>query len=163
MTYGGSIYIVDDNLEDSMKSRRQSCDQSGEHSSTVTHQDDDINIEDLLTARQRCHPAKVTMTSAPRIEDSHVELEAAENATDDDSEPTMLQQQLLTPGPSEEGYSLMVPRSYRQQSKKAPRDINLDPYDTSGALHLHLRPTQIKTYPKIRIYNRQASRLLRSY
>jgi hypothetical protein len=46
------------------------------------------------------------------------------------------QQQLPTPGPSEEtpgpeDSTRMVPEGYRQRGERAPQDVNLDPTDTS--------------------------------
>lgn len=87
-------------------------------------QDDDISIEDLLTARQRSRQT-APVTSAQRAGGSQVGGEM----TDDALEST--QQQLPTPGPSEDDSTQMVPEGYRQRGERAPQDVNLDPTDTS--------------------------------
>ena len=87
-------------------------------------QDDDINIEDLLTARQRsCLTAPVT--PAPKATGSQVGGELADDA------PESTQQQMPTPRPSGEDTIQVVPKGYRQRGEKAPQDVNLDPTDTS--------------------------------
>ena len=89
--------------------------------------DDDISIEDLLTARQRRQSMETPATSATRTAGSQLGGEM----TDDTFLSTRQQQQLLTPGPSEKGSSPTVPMGYRQRGEKAPHDVNLDPNDTS--------------------------------
>ncbi|KAK1914257.1 hypothetical protein P3342_007503 [Pyrenophora teres f. teres] len=102
-------------------------------------QDDEINIEDLLTARQRRRQT-AHETSAGGAGSSHVGGE-----TDNASGST--QQQLLTPGPSEHGpvpgpsehgpvpgpsdpiFPIEPPEGYRRQGDRAPHDVNLDPDD----------------------------------
>jgi hypothetical protein len=90
-------------------------------------QDDDISIEDLLTARQRSRQT-APVTSASRAGGSQVGGEMADDA------PESTQQQLPTPGPSEETpgseeSTRMVPEGYRQRGERAPQDVNLDPTD----------------------------------
>jgi hypothetical protein len=88
-------------------------------------QDNDISIKDLLTACQR-RPAQAPVTSATRAAGSLVGSEIA----DDAPESTQQNQQLLTPGPSEDS-APMISDGYRRRGKKAPQDVNLDPTDTS--------------------------------
>lgn len=87
-------------------------------------QDDDISIEDLLTARQRSRQT-APVTSAPRAGGYQVGGEMADDA------PESNQQQLPTPGPSEEDSIQMIPEGYRRRGEKAPQDVNLDPTDTN--------------------------------
>jgi hypothetical protein len=70
-------------------------------------QDDEISIEDLLTARQRSRQT-ASATSAPRARDSQI---GGEMADDDALEST--QQQLPTPRLSEEDTIHVLPRGYR--------------------------------------------------
>jgi hypothetical protein len=87
-------------------------------------QDDDISIEDLLTARQRSHQT-ASVTLAPRAGGSQVGGEMTDDALKSN------QQQLLSPTPSEVDTIHVVPRGYCQQGEKAPQDVNLDPTDTN--------------------------------
>ena len=68
-------------------------------------QDDDISIEDLLTARQRSRQT-APVTSAPRAGGSWVGGEMADDV------PESNQQQLPTPRPSEEDSIQMIPEGY---------------------------------------------------
>jgi hypothetical protein len=86
-------------------------------------QDDDISIEDLLTARQRRQTA--TVTSASRPGGSQLGGEMADNTLNSNL------QQMPTPILSEEDIIHIVPKGYRQRGEKAPQDVNLDPSDTS--------------------------------
>jgi hypothetical protein len=87
-------------------------------------QNDDISIEDLLTAGQRSRQT-ASVTSTPRAGGSQLGGEMTDDALESN------QQQLLSPTPSEEDTIHVVPRGYRQQGEKAPQDVNLDPTDTN--------------------------------
>jgi hypothetical protein len=67
---------------------------------------DDINIEDLLTARQRNGRMTAPVISAPTAAGCQVGGEIADDAPD-----TIQQCHLSTPGPSGEDYTLMIGRS----------------------------------------------------
>ena len=87
-------------------------------------QDDDISIEDLLTARQRGRQT-APVTSASRAGGSQVGGKMADDALES------TQQQLPTPRPSEEDSTPMVPKGYRRRGERAPQDVNLNPNDTN--------------------------------
>ena len=93
-------------------------------------QDDDISIEDLLTARQRGRQI-APVTSALRARGSQLGGEITDDALESDDALKSNQQQLLNPTPSEADTIHVVPRGYRQQGEKAPKDVNLDPTDTN--------------------------------
>jgi hypothetical protein len=93
-------------------------------------QDDDISIEDLLTACQRSRQT-ASVTLAPRAGGSQLGGEVANNILESDDALESNQQQLLSPTPSEADTIHVVPRGYCQQGEKAPQDINLDPTNTN--------------------------------
>lgn len=86
-------------------------------------QDDDISIDDLLTARQRSRQT-TSVTSAPTARGSQLGGEMADDALEsDDTLPTSTL-------PKEDTIHV-VPKGYRLQGEKAPQDVNLDPTDTN--------------------------------
>ncbi|KAI1515853.1 Pol protein [Pyrenophora tritici-repentis] len=81
-------------------------------------QDDDISIEDLLTARQRQHSRQTApVTSAPTAGGSQVGGEMADDA-------------LKSNQPKEDTIHV-IPKGYRLRGEKAPQDVNLNPTDTN--------------------------------
>ncbi|KAF7566142.1 hypothetical protein PtrM4_144620 [Pyrenophora tritici-repentis] len=81
-------------------------------------QDDDISIEDLLTARQRQHSRQTApVTSAPTAGGSQVGGEMADDA-------------LKSNQPKEDTIHV-IPKGYRLRGEKAPQDVNLNLTNTN--------------------------------